>query len=97
MTTRADEAPEGWVLHGEKRWITGAGVSRLHLVYCRMSDTPGAEGIGGMEFRVYDSSTTTRPRLEYLINFMTGSNAETEYGAVTLRTPATRPSTVSDD
>lgn len=48
LTTRADEAPEGWSLHGEKRWITGAGVSRLHLVYCRMSATPGAEGIGGI-------------------------------------------------
>jgi 3-sulfinopropanoyl-CoA desulfinase len=48
LLTRADEAPEGWTLSGEKRWITGAGVSRLHLVYCRMSDTPGAEGIGGI-------------------------------------------------
>jgi alkylation response protein AidB-like acyl-CoA dehydrogenase len=48
LATRADEAPEGWSLHGEKRWITGAGVSRLHLVYCRMSGTPGAEGIGGI-------------------------------------------------
>ena len=48
LVTRADEAPEGWALHGEKRWITGAGVSRLHLVYCRMSAAPGAEGIGGI-------------------------------------------------
>jgi 3-sulfinopropanoyl-CoA desulfinase len=48
LVTRADEAPEGWALHGEKRWITGAGVSRLHLVYCRMSAVPGAEGIGGI-------------------------------------------------
>src|SRR5262249_40884968 len=48
MTTRADEAPEGYSLNGVKRWITGAGVSRLHLVYCRMSATPGAEGIGGV-------------------------------------------------
>ena len=48
LVTRADEVPEGWALHGEKRWITGAGVSRLHLVYCRMSETLGAEGIGGI-------------------------------------------------
>ena len=48
LVTRADEAPEGWTLSGEKRWITGAGVSRLHLVYCRMSSAPGAEGIGGI-------------------------------------------------
>jgi 3-sulfinopropanoyl-CoA desulfinase len=48
LVTRADEVPDGWALHGEKRWITGAGVSRLHLVYCRMRETPGAEGIGGI-------------------------------------------------
>jgi alkylation response protein AidB-like acyl-CoA dehydrogenase len=48
MLTRADEAPEGYALHGEKHWITGAGVSRLHLVFCRMSEAPGAEGIGGI-------------------------------------------------
>jgi alkylation response protein AidB-like acyl-CoA dehydrogenase len=48
LETRADEAPEGYTLHGGKRWITGAGTSRLHLVYCRMSETPGAEGIGGI-------------------------------------------------
>jgi len=48
LVTRADEAPEGWTLAGEKRWITGAGTSRLYLVYCRMGDRPGAEGIGGI-------------------------------------------------
>ena len=48
LATRADEAPEGWTLGGEKRWITGAGTSRLYLVYCRMGDRAGAEGIGGL-------------------------------------------------
>ncbi len=48
LVTRADEAPEGWTLGGEKRWITGAGTSRLYLVYCRMGARPGAEGIGGI-------------------------------------------------
>jgi alkylation response protein AidB-like acyl-CoA dehydrogenase len=48
LATRADEAPEGWTLSGEKRWITGAGTSRLYLVYCRMGPRAGAEGIGGL-------------------------------------------------
>ena len=48
LVTRADEVPEGWTLGGEKRWITGAGTSRLYLVYCRMGDRSGAEGIGGI-------------------------------------------------
>ena len=48
LATRADESPEGYALTGEKRWITGAGTSRLYLVYCRMSGAPGAGGIGGI-------------------------------------------------
>ena len=48
LATRADETPEGYALSGEKRWITGAGTSRLYLVYCRLGAAPGAEGIGGV-------------------------------------------------
>ena len=48
MTTRADKRGNGWVLNGKKHWITGAGVSRLHLVFARAFDTDGTElGIGG--------------------------------------------------
>jgi len=48
LATRADETPGGYALTGQKRWITGAGTSRLYLVYCRLGDAPGAEGIGGV-------------------------------------------------
>lgn len=48
LVTRADEDPEGYALQGEKRWITGAGTSRLYLVYCRMGAKAGAGGIGGI-------------------------------------------------
>ncbi|HEV8141796.1 MAG TPA: acyl-CoA dehydrogenase family protein [Methylomirabilota bacterium] len=48
LATRADEAPEGWRLTGHKCYITGAGTSRLYLVYARFGERPGAEGIGGV-------------------------------------------------
>ena len=48
LATRADESPEGYTVTGEKRWITGAGTSRLYLVYCRLGHAPGAAGIGGV-------------------------------------------------
>jgi alkylation response protein AidB-like acyl-CoA dehydrogenase len=48
LRTRAEEAPEGYRLTGEKRWITGAGISRLYLVYCRLGAEAGARGIGGV-------------------------------------------------
>ena len=48
METRVEETPGGWKLFGSKRWITGAGPSRLYLIYTRFGTTPGAEGIGGV-------------------------------------------------
>lgn len=34
------------VLNGQKRWSSGSGHSGGYVVYCRMSDAPGASGIG---------------------------------------------------
>ena len=39
MTTRADYKGDRYVLNGQKHWITGGGVSRLHLVFARMYAT----------------------------------------------------------
>ncbi len=47
MTTRAERRGDGFVLNGEKHWITGGGVSRLHLVFARVFDGGAEEGIGG--------------------------------------------------
>ncbi|MFQ5953491.1 MAG: acyl-CoA dehydrogenase family protein, partial [Kiloniellales bacterium] len=48
MTTRADKRGDGYVINGMKHWITGGGVSRLHLIFARVFDDNGAEqGIGG--------------------------------------------------
>ncbi len=48
MTTRADRRGNGYVLNGRKHWITGGGVSKLHLIFARVFDEDGEEqGIGG--------------------------------------------------
>jgi len=48
MTTRADRRGNGFVVNGRKHWITGGGVSRLHLIFARVFDERGdEEGIGG--------------------------------------------------
>jgi alkylation response protein AidB-like acyl-CoA dehydrogenase len=48
MTTRADRRGDRWVLNGTKHWITGGGVSKLHLIFARAFDENGrAQGIGG--------------------------------------------------
>ena len=48
LTTRADETASGFRLTGHKRYITGAGTSRLYLVYARFGGRAGAEGVGGV-------------------------------------------------
>ena len=48
MTSRADQRGNGYVLNGKKHWITGGGVSRLHVIFARVFDAQGEEqGIGG--------------------------------------------------
>ena len=47
MSTTARRVPGGWVLNGKKHWITGGGVSRLHLVFARMIEDGRDLGIGG--------------------------------------------------
>ena len=59
MTTRADKRGGVYVINGKKHWITGAGVSRLHLIFARVFDEQGKEqGIGGF-IAVRDSDTNT--------------------------------------
>ena len=48
MSTRADKRGNAYVLNGRKHWITGGGISRLHLIFARVFDERGVElGIGG--------------------------------------------------
>ncbi|HEX5326234.1 MAG TPA: 3-sulfinopropanoyl-CoA desulfinase [Acetobacteraceae bacterium] len=48
MTTRADRRRDHFVINGSKHWITGGGISRLHLIFARAFDENGQElGIGG--------------------------------------------------
>ncbi len=48
MTTRAVRRGDRYVINGSKHWITGGGVSKLHLVFARVFDEAGVEqGIGG--------------------------------------------------
>jgi alkylation response protein AidB-like acyl-CoA dehydrogenase len=46
MRTRADRHGEHYILNGEKYWITGGGVSRLHLIFARVFDAGVDQGIG---------------------------------------------------
>ena len=46
MTTTAVRKGSGYVLNGVKHWITGGGVSKLHLIFARVIDNGEDQGIG---------------------------------------------------
>lgn len=48
LKTSATIEDQHVVLNGKKCWITGAGSSRLYLVFARFNNVVGADGIGGV-------------------------------------------------
>ena len=46
MKTRADRTSDGYVLNGEKYWITGGGITKLYLVLAHVFDGDSYQGIG---------------------------------------------------
>lgn len=48
LKTRAEVRGDTVVLNGTKRWCSGGGHADAYLVYCRLSDDPGAKGIGAV-------------------------------------------------
>ncbi|MEL6979375.1 MAG: 3-sulfinopropanoyl-CoA desulfinase [Pseudomonadota bacterium] len=46
MTTTAERRGDRWVLNGKKHWITGGGVSNLHLIFARVIEEGRDHGIG---------------------------------------------------
>lgn len=47
MTTTAEKQGNRYILNGKKHWITGGGVSKLHLIFARVVDDGEFQGIGG--------------------------------------------------
>ena len=48
LKTRGVVRGDKVVLNGTKRWCSGGGHSDAYLVYCRLSDDPGAKAIGAV-------------------------------------------------
>jgi len=47
MTTTAEKQGERYVINGTKYWITGGGVSKVHLIFARVVESGKFQGIGG--------------------------------------------------
>jgi acyl-CoA dehydrogenase len=68
LTTHGRLSGERIVLNGTKRWCSGGGHADGYLVYCRMSDAPGAKGIGAV-YVERDAAGLTFGKRESLMGF----------------------------
>lgn len=47
ITTTAVKKGDRYIINGKKHWITGGGVSKLHLIFARVVENDEFQGIGG--------------------------------------------------
>ena len=47
MTTTATKKGDHYIVNGVKHWITGGGVSKLHLIFARVMENGVSQGIAG--------------------------------------------------
>ncbi|MBI2153643.1 MAG: acyl-CoA dehydrogenase family protein [Candidatus Rokubacteria bacterium] len=66
MAATAVRKGDRWILNGTKRWITGAGISHLHLVFCRLVEAGGDLGIGALVVERGAPGFTLGPRIPTL-------------------------------
>ncbi len=48
LKTKAEVRTDKIIINGQKRWCSGGGHADAYVVYVRMSDAPGAKGIGAV-------------------------------------------------
>jgi butyryl-CoA dehydrogenase len=68
LRTRGEVRDGTVVLNGTKRWCSGGGHADGYVVYCRLSDAPGAKGIGAV-YVERDTAGVTFGERERLMGF----------------------------
>ena len=61
LATRARETPDGWVLDGEKVWITSGGVAELVLAYATLDPVLGHRGVTALVLEPGTEGLERRP------------------------------------
>lgn len=83
LTTRAEHKDGKVVLNGTKRWCSGGGHADGYVVYCKMSDDPGAKSIGAVLVeKGTDGMTFGRP--EALMGFRGVPSSDIYFDDVTV-------------
>lgn len=83
LKTRAVAHGDQVTLNGMKRWCSGGGHADGYLVYCRMSDDPGARGIGAVYVEKDVAGVTFGPQ-EALMGFRGVPSSDIFFDNVTI-------------
>ncbi len=83
LRTHAEHKNGRVILNGTKRWCSGGGHADAYVVYCRMSDAPGANGIGAV-FVEKDTVGMSFGRPESLMGFRGVPSSDIYFDEVTV-------------
>ena len=63
LTTMARRDGDGWVLDGEKTWISNGGIADVYVVFARTGEAPGAKGLSAFIVPATTPGLTVAERL----------------------------------
>ena len=63
-STTAERIDDGWLLNGEKTWISNGGIADLYVVFARTGEAPGARGLSAFLMPADTPGLTIAERLE---------------------------------
>jgi alkylation response protein AidB-like acyl-CoA dehydrogenase len=61
ITTRATKTPDGWVLDGEKAWVTTGAIADMLVMYAQTEPGSGADGIASFLVDLHAPGVTKLP------------------------------------
>ncbi len=64
--TTATRGPQGWVLNGEKTWISNGGIADVYVIFARTGEAPGARGLSAFLMPADVAGLTVEERLEVI-------------------------------
>jgi len=64
--TSANRVQGGWVLNGEKTWISNGGIADLYVIFARTGEAPGARGLSAFLMPADVAGLSVEERLEVI-------------------------------
>ncbi|WP_309665545.1 acyl-CoA dehydrogenase family protein [Tabrizicola sp.] len=65
-STTAERVQGGWVLNGEKTWISNGGIADVYVVFARTGEAPGAKGLSAFLMPADVAGLVVEERLEVI-------------------------------